>query len=440
MVKKNLLVAALTTLAVMFFSSSTVFAVENNTAMHKSKKKLVAEQVSPHSVSSQNNQNPEAINLEQKNLEKQDLKKRVKLLEDRLNKLTQNRDNPKPLANWYKKLGVSGMVAVDTYRKTNPGESGASLYVAALNLDSKANDWVSGHLGLLYSDAGDGYYANASTKTNVDVNEAYISIKNLKSSPFYLRLGRQYLPFDNYFMHPVVMPLTQRLAETRETALQLGFVDQSGFSGSIYAFKGLPKYNETSKTYNFNDFGVALEYSNKTHPWNFNLGAGYLNNMANTGMVADSISHRAEKGYHNRVGGLSLYLDLISGQFNVGGHYVSALRRFSASDVSFTKDALTRGARSSAAMLTTGYKFKIMDKTSKVNLFYNWTNEAYSSSELSSIPFQLPKNDLGVAYGVNVLQHVILVFRYDLQHTYPHRNGGSGKRVNVIQVRVNVLF
>ncbi len=72
------------------------------------------------------------------------------------------------------------------------------------------------------------------------VDVAFVTIANPEQSPLFLTAGQIYVPFGAYETNLVSDPLTLEIGETRETALQGGFV-RGGFNGSVYVFNGTNK-------------------------------------------------------------------------------------------------------------------------------------------------------------------------------------------------------
>jgi len=375
---------------------------------------------------------------------KETLQDRVNRLEQQLAKFTQNRDNPKALPEWFKKIGISGLINVDLKNRTKPDFSGeASNYFAIgptkLNVDAKVSDWFKGHIGLFYASRSDYYYpaSEGSSSSGIQVDEVYIDAGNFAKTPFYLRAGQQYLPFGNYHRYPIEKPLTQLLSETRAVAAQLGFVDTSGLYGSLFGFNGLSKSTSPNRV-KINDYGAALGYVNLNHKVGFDLGAGYLNNMADVGAIDHNI---ASGKYVKRVGALSLHGDVMTGPFDFGARYVTALNRFSPTDFSYRKNgATTRGAKPHAASVKAGYAFSVLDHKSKVNVGYQWSYESYNVSSSSTDPLRLPRNRIAVSCGVYITEHVIAALELTRDHDYSSDNGGTGKYDNTATLRLTALI
>ena len=259
--------------------------------------------------------------------------KNITSLDRQLAKITQNLDNPKAKKpNVGKRITISGLINADLRYQTKPkfkNKKSAKLALAQtkLNIDVLANDWISGHVGVFFAGRPEYYYPNAVTSTNVDLDEVYATIANLKKSPFYFRVGRQYLPFGEYHRYPVLKSLTQSLSETRATALQLGFVHQSGMYAAIYIFNGSAK--RMHKKRSMNNHGLVFGFARRNKPVNFDISIDYLNNMADVGAIRENLM---VSRYTRRIGAFGVNGSINSGPFDFEVHYVSALRTFSPND------------------------------------------------------------------------------------------------------------
>ncbi|OGT22453.1 MAG: hypothetical protein A3C55_00390 [Gammaproteobacteria bacterium RIFCSPHIGHO2_02_FULL_42_13] len=367
--------------------------------------------------------------------------KDVQSLTQLLEQFTQDRDDPTPNYYWFgNRIGFAGLMNVELQDKTkpsfmNPRSDKISVAQTKLNIAAKANDWVRGQIGLFYATRADYYYPVASTNTNIDMEEAYIDVSNLKQYPFYFRAGKQSIPFGKYYRYPIMRTLTQQLSETQAVAAQLGFVDDSGFYGALYIFNGVAK-NTNRNADDLNNYGAAIGYENLHHALGVNVGAGYLNNMADVGAIRNNLSVRY---YTWRVNGLSAHLDMLSGPFDFAVRYVTALRGFSPVDFQYQDSRGMHNAKPSATSVAAGYRFQSMGRDSKILVSYQWSRDAYNTNA-SVNALKLPETRVSAGYGVSILQNTILAFEYDRDHDYGSRNGGTDSYSNAATLRLTVLI
>jgi hypothetical protein len=403
----------------------------------------------PVEISQQKQQKKEAKQAEAKQAEvakppKKELSATaLKNVKGQFDKINQEIDNPKPDPDWLKKISISGLMNIDLNNETKPNfntkqENKLSLATTKLNFDAKVNDWVSGRIGLFYSNRTSYYYPASSQadNTGVDVEEAYVTIANFARTPFYFRAGKQYLPFGNYNRYPVLRSLTQQLSEIRETAMQLGFVDESGFYGSAYTFNGATDDGDQGRD-RLNDYGAALGYASLNTKVRFDLSINYLNNMADVGAIYNNLNDRDY--YTDRVGALGLNADIMTGPFDLAIRYVTALQHFSATDFAYQPSlGVTEGAKPKAASIKAGYQFESWGKQSKIHAGYQWSSEAYNVNS-SATALQIPKYRIEIGYGVDLIKHVILVFDVDRDRDYSTDNGGTGAYNYIATARLTVV-
>ncbi|HHB75788.1 MAG TPA: LbtU family siderophore porin, partial [Desulfobulbus sp.] len=128
-------------------------------------------------------------------------------------------------------IDFSGLIEVEGSTSQDfegVNESRFTLSTVELGFVGKMSDWASAHLTLLYEEDGD---------DKVLVDDAHIILGNTNRFPLYLNAGRQYVPFGNFTTNMISDPLTLEIAETQETALQIGF-KAAGAYGSVFAFNG----------------------------------------------------------------------------------------------------------------------------------------------------------------------------------------------------------
>jgi hypothetical protein len=352
---------------------------------------------------------------------------KTKILILRLAKLTQNIDNPRAssIYLWNRRLGVSGLLNLDsnyqnsynfTRRKANHG----MISVAKLNFDLDINSWLHAHLGLFASSENNRYYPVNFKAKRIEADEAYLTIANLSKSAFYVRLGKQYLPFGNYHRYPIFKTLTQQLSETRGNAAQVGYLDYHGIYYAVYAFNGATRLSIANRRDNgFNNGGATLGYINLNNPVGVDVGIDY---------------------YQNRVAGVSLHADLMTGPFNFAARFVTACERFNPRDFAYQTNTRIIGAKPNATSITAGYRFKTKGRDSKFVLSYQWSGEAYNMSNNSTMFTRLPKRRISMAYGVRFCPHLILGVEFTRDRDYALKHGGTNRFNNTISARASAYI
>lgn len=369
---------------------------------------------------------------------------KIKIIKMRLAKITQNIDNPRPTSYTLldRRLGISGLANVDANYQTKSDfkkddTSNIMVSAAKFNFDLNAASWLSGHAGLFAASRPEKYYAASSAKNRLELDEAYVTVANLNRSPAYLRAGRQYLSFGNYHRYPIFKPLTQELSETRALSVQLGYLDFHGLYGTAYALDSATQMNHRKRKH-LNNGGAMLGYANLHHEVGLDVGVGYLNNMAGVGIIQDDLLG----GYYKkRVAGLSFHGDIVSGPFDFGVRYVTALRSFNVRDFAYQERVGNiRGAKPKAGTLKAGYKFKTKGHDSEFIVSYQRSYQAYNMSNNASSVSRIPRKRIAAGYGVNVWQHLILGCELTRDRDYTKRHGGTNRISNTATIRASLYF
>ncbi|MBN2685668.1 MAG: LbtU family siderophore porin [Pontiellaceae bacterium] len=185
-------------------------------------------------------------------------------------------------------------------------ESDLNLATAEFTLDAEVNEWLSGHLGLLWEEND--------TETN-NLDEAYFTI----GQDFYLQAGRYYLPFGDFASAFISDPLTLELAEMNQSAVQVGYrID--AFHVCAGAFRGA---DETSIETGYAAAGASLGAA-------LQVGAYWLSDLLET----DGLSGLAG-GINQTEGGAGVYANLCCGPATVNAEWVSALSEYKSASGNF---------------------------------------------------------------------------------------------------------
>lgn len=381
---------------------------------------------------------------------------------------------PNPCSpRWFDRIQLSGAINVDLFKfgNRNSNFEGVntqrfSLNDVYINVSADVTDWAKAFASISYSNpvtsnniggitAGapgtftpyraqySSTYTGLSTTnaggTNLNLEQAYVTIANFDMSPFFLQIGKQFSDFSMYEIHPITLSMTQVLSEALATSIKGGFI-VNGFNGSIYAYDDpIPKFNKSSNTTNY---GIALGYARPCPTFGWDAGIGYVYNMIGAQNVADAVNYfDSSNGYHNRTGAAAVYADINAGPFTIGGRYTTAVSRFNPLDLPKNGVANTTlgvvnanasGAKPWAAGIQAGYGFDAWGKNQNVYLGYQASREAAGIA--------LPKNRWLAGYGIAPIKSTNVGVEWDHDSNYSTANGGNGNDYNVVSVRTTVAF
>jgi hypothetical protein len=301
---------------------------------------------------------------------------------------------------WSERIALSGLIEVEAgYASTDysdgSSDDGSDIAVSAveLGIDADIVKHVFGHVLLKYEDDED-----------VFVDEATITISGEDVVPAYLTAGKMYVPFGNFETHMISDPLTLEIAETRESAIQVG-VETGGFYGSAFIFNG--DVDEAGENDNHIDnFGANAGYTMESETFTIDAGISYINNLIDADGWEDLLeTDEDENGVpdaelNDYVGGMGVYAIVGFGSFTFIGEYITAL-----DEIEWLQENgdIGRQDEISAWNLEVGYAFAIVEKEATVAVALQGTDEAAGL---------LPESRYLGSFGIGIFESTTLAFEY----------------------------
>lgn len=178
-------------------------------------------------------------------------------------------------------LSLSGAVEVEAGFANGYGDvntSDITLATVELGLEAEVCDWAAANVVLLWEE---------DDTEQVEVDEGTITLGNTEKSPFYLTSGKFVVPFGNYETNMISDPLTLEIGETSQSAMQLGLEHPSGFTASVYTFNG--DIDEDGEDDKIKCFGANAGYALEGDSMSLDIGAGWINNIADSNGLGDWI-------------------------------------------------------------------------------------------------------------------------------------------------------
>ncbi len=413
-----------------------------------------------------------------------------------------------PVINdWYNRIAVDGGVNFDAKWGNRAlgyeGENNQrlSLNDVHLNITAPINDWVKAFASLSYDNASQvlpganifaanslafvgqpyvrpktGKYDNIKdTIGGINIEQGYIKFANASQTPFYLTLGKQFVDFGKYNLHPITQPLTQVMSETLRNAVTLGFnttlmTTSLGAFGSLYAFDSpykqqlaatvpfgtvpvtVPPMTGSTQGHSKAIYGGRLGIGQINDSLAWDLSADYMYNMIGVEGIAYGVgvfngsnpfgnvgNNGTSTGgtFQNRIGAFALNADLKTGPFDVELRYVTALQRFNVFDLSknvypTASLATSQGAKPWSAGINAGYAFNAWEKNQNVYL-------GYEASQ-NTVNLFMPKSRWVAGYGMTIMKNTDVGFELDHDIDYAMSKGGTGNSSNQLGLRVGVKF
>ncbi len=262
----------------------------------------------------------------------------VQSLTDRLERL-EGQGGSGPVES-VKKIELSGLVEVDlsTARlKDAEGHKSKSsditLSTVQINAEASVNQYVNGHLALLYeedpADPGN---------NDITLDEAIIGLKGGEAWPAYANMGRLYVPFGNFTSHFISDPQPLILGETSDTALIAGYANDI-VDLNFGAFRG--KVKETGDGNHVTCGVAAAKFAWPKGGDGKGLamagGVSYLSNLAASDGLEAEATIPGE--VDDVVGGGSAFLGLAyADRYFFDAEYLGALDSFADGDFGFVDD------------------------------------------------------------------------------------------------------
>ena len=313
----------------------------------------------------------------------------------------------------------SGLIEVELgYGEDYTGQkaSAISLATVELGVDAQVNNWLNGHLLFLFEEGED--------EDRLLVDEGSITISNAEKSPIYGLAGQIYVPFGNFESNFLADPLTLEIAETRASALQIGF-EYSGANGSFFLFNG--DINETNETNDHIDtFGMNAGYGLEMNAVSMNFGLSYLSNIGDTDSLGNAIKN-SSASINKQIAGFGAYGTMSFGPIMVIIEYIGALDNFETAEISFNGN----GAKPMAYSIELAYTMAIADLETTFAAGYQATDEA--------LALELPETRILAAVQTAIFSNTTLGLQFARDEDYS-LGGGTGKDTNTVTVQLALDF
>jgi hypothetical protein len=332
-------------------------------------------------------------------------------------------------AGWFNRIHIHGGLNLDSNwgpRWENnsvrgwSGMNGQSLSVNDfyLSVFSRINSWTQLRTSVDFFSTSQTYTRvlldsrnNTGASYTFRVDQAFLTFGNLNCSPLYFQLGRSYLPFGQYKLHPMVKPFTQVLSQTNIENAQLGFISRNGLRGGVYLYESAKR--RTLEGYPI-IYGMYGAFDSHFQAVKYDLGVDYNNSMNNVNII----NARGPAGtFTSRVAGLAAHINAYYREFDFHVRYVTALSAFDALDVPF-KDHLAAGgdrvgAKPAAFDVKFGYVYYLPYVNKRAHTYVDYQRSQQTSA------LGVPEWRMGIGTQVDIYKDTILAI-------YASNNNGWG--------------
>ncbi|MES2205011.1 MAG: LbtU family siderophore porin [Pseudomonadota bacterium] len=320
-----------------------------------------------------------------------------------------------------------------------PAGTNFNLTTASLDTFIEANRWVSGFMAFGYND-GSGDQTNRVNNSQLQLDQGFITVGDLTTSPFYSSIGQMYVPFGWYNYDTVNSPVTETLGQVQARAITLAYHSNNTEItpyAAVYGYQGAteidnnPASNATVEEYGAN---AALAFASG----NFSalVGSSYNSNIAESaGLQGDGSSGSTFNGFAQssgaenlayRVPGADVYGSLGYSAYTLLVEYTTATKAFDKNDLSFNH----QGAQPQAMDIEFVYAFNSVHPSSVV-FDYGQTWQA--------LAIGLPQKNYGVTYNTSFWRNTIcgLQLTHNLGYASGSTASGAGQVANLDTVGVS---
>ena len=334
-------------------------------------------------------------------------------IQHRVERLEKSR-GPAHRARYQPGVIVSGLFEVELHHADDRNGFDLNLATLELGFDFQPTPWVNGHLLFLFEE---------DETDPPEIDEAIVTLANPHASPFSLAVGRMHVPFGNFASALISDPLTLALGETRETAMQIGYVAR-GFHALAYLFGadvdtggGIADRSGAKIGYHRDGVGTAPGYD---------MGISWIGNLAATDSLREALSDPDGRG--DRVAGWSAHATLRWRHFALLGEYLGAVASFDVADLEFNG----AGARPAAWNLEIERAFEYRGRPASLAMAWQRTRAA--------LPLELPETRWLVGLSLSLHEHATLAFEYAHDEDYARGDGGRGEQSDTFSVQLALSF
>lgn len=314
---------------------------------------------------------------------------------------------------------LNGLVELEAFTSEGyGGESASDVVVSAVELDLHAlvNDWARGHILLLWEE---------DASANIEVDEAVVFLGNPEKLPFFINVGKMYVPFGTYGTYLIQDPLTLEIGESNETALQAG-VEYNDFFGTIYVFNG--DMDEKGGNDSISNFGTSMGYGFAGQATILQVSLDFISNLADSDMLTDTLQGMGVSAVVDHVAGIGAHLQVQHGPFTLYTEYITALEEFDAAELAFQG----QGAEPSAWHAELAYTREILNRETDFALSYQGTRE--------SVNLGLPESRYMAGINIALNGHFFLAFEYVHDEDYAAAEGGTGESLDMFTTQLAFEF
>ena len=349
---------------------------------------------------------------------------RLRELERKVEKLKAPQETSSKMADFIDRLNMSVEIGIwgtytSPYNSTKGNTSDIKVDTLEVYFEPKINDWIQGYVELEYDDP------------KINGEEARIMIKNTDVTPMYAELGKfEAIPFGGFETFMLEGTLTEYLGEIKDVGAVVGF-EQAGFNLQGCLYNG--DVNESGEEDDhLDDYSLKGTYATEQGPVSLQVGASYLNNVAN----ADLQDYLDSTPVQDKVAGADAFVVLGWRELTLIGEYITALNDLQ--EMQYDGE----NAEPSIWNVELGYGFDMMDKSCTVAVGYS-ASEEFANENMSGSDGFIPETRYMAHFDTEIMDNVSWGVEYQQNVAYDESWMSSdlrGEEENVVRTELAMEF
>ncbi len=306
---------------------------------------------------------------------------------------------------------------------------------ARVAINSELNSWADLQANFDYAQQDD---------NRVRVEELYGTLSHFDRYPYFLRAGKQVLPFGiaDRSIQKLFDSSTEQLSTTTAPSVMAGVIGVRGFDGAVYAFTGVTDPANALET-KMNTYGAYLRYRNYfltgSGKFVWDLRLGWINNIGDT----DIMSVAAPR-LQAHVDGMSASLMMKYRPFKFAVDYVSATESFAEPTIGseFSESAngvTTGGAKPSAIAMRVCFPLREVGIRYPGHMMFGYEKSS-QAVDVRIADEVVAKQRLYADYHYNLLKNVDLKVNFRRDWNYEDSDGANGDGANVLSTGLTFIF
>lgn len=342
-------------------------------------------------------------------------------LEERIEKLekqTGGSSIESPLGQISEWVTLSGLleaeVGFESSDLNDTDDSDITLATVELGIEAKPLEWITGSMVFLWEE----------DDNDLNVDQGFITLGASESIPYYLTVGKIYVPFGAFETMMISDPITLDIAETNDTAVQIGF-EINGFRGAAYAFNGDSDEADNDDN-SIETFGLSVGYALENESFSIDLGVDWINNILDSDGLVDVYDDNGwATSLGDQVPGFAIHAIANLGPFSLIGEYVAMT-----DDVEDTTGAVLADEISAYAV-EAGYTFDVSGFETTVAIGYQASDDAADI---------LPESKILGSVGVGITDNLSVAVEYASAENNSVSAGGDGDDIDTFTIQLAFEF